>query len=182
MELVLLPHYNTINSLRKLQAADECSSGMQSLLLPFSPLVCVLGRTPPSGSADVPCEGDEKLIRKQMAALKDMLRNADGICHFGKIQVICGELILPLEVPFMKIIRDAGFIPEDDPRFILGTWKSQQQPFFSGEPPASIRVFRLALMKKTPLTKLSPSGQSDKFQTANTGFTWKYLYPFWLKF
>lgn len=166
MELVLLPHHNTLTCLQKLQkeAVHEAREAGK-LFLPAYPEVCVLGNTAPAA------EG--KALRQAMEALKARMSGAEGLCSFGPMQAAPADggsvrLMLPLEVPFLESIRAAGFTAESAPTFALGTLQDQGIESTISLPHnlPSFRAFRLALMQTTPL---------------QDGSSWKFLFPFWVK-
>lgn len=187
MNLVLLPHHNSITSLQKLQKSSVSTSaghGDETVFLPSYPLVCVLA------------DGNG-----QVTLLKDLMKSAQGTLQFMMPKVTHSEngsspdspdtLILPVQIPFMNLIKEAGFTPVDEPYIVLGSWYAASadkagasdkavtadkaaadfQASGASELPAPSRSFRLALMQTTPLSEAGPAA----------AFSWKYTDAFWVK-
>lgn len=189
MNLVLLPHHNTLTCLQKLQqtAKEACP-----VFLPSYPQVCVLSRLPaPSGNTATNQDCHEFI--QKMDALKVLLSGAEGVCSFGSPSVVPAaersfQLELPLEVPFSEKLHEAGFVPESSMHFVLGRWEytAGQDTGSTAETlsavlqtavPPDFRAFRLALMQTTPL--LCNDTLSEAQQPS--AFTWKFIRPFWVK-
>lgn len=171
MELILLPHHNTVTLIQKLQ--DELCTELQDekdmRFLASYPLVCVLGHT------DEAVVSRGKLKCQPLQLLKDMLKNADGTISFRKAPVYAeksGQILLPAGIPFMDLVKAAGFEPENAPHFVLGRQFASYEesdgtayahPLPQVELPAESRSFRLALMEAKP------------------AFSWKFHQSFWVK-
>lgn len=175
MDLVLLPHHNTISSLQKLQTELRQTSGKG--FLAAYPLVCVLGHTDETAAVR------GKLTCKPHQILKDMLKDADGtICFTNQIEADAksGTFHLPVSVPFMDMIQAAGFTPETNLRILLGFQLSARENAGTQpcqELPAPSRSFRLALME----TKLLSAGSPFPEAEPAAPFSWKFHLPFWVK-
>lgn len=131
MNLVLLPHHNTLTSIQKLQALMRSPdiSGFQadSLFLPSYPLVCMLAHTDDTpdnqerrqsgGFTSIP---SEKTFKKLMAALKDILKETDGSCRFLDMQLV--------EV-------NGGCLSESSGRNGESIWKTESQLILPVEVP-----------------------------------------------
>lgn len=185
MNLVILPHHNTITSLQQLQksfSGNTVSQAEGRLFLPSYPLVCVLAQ-----------DGDKDRIKM----LRDLMKNAQGTLHFmlpefqkagnGSGSDIPKTLIMPVQVPFMNLVKEAGFTPVTEPHIILGSWHAAEagaadNADFAGRAVTvykaqDSRSFRLALMQATPLsggTALSEAGTA-------AAFSWKFTDAFWVK-
>lgn len=148
MDLVILPHHNTLASLQQLQSdirhlqTDERSVLSSCLFLPSYPLVCVLAHMDEAEAPEAAVSPKDTLsvLEKKMAALKDLLKNADGALSFPDTLIVqhkdaetadsacaadaagTAKLILPVAVPFMNAVQAAGFKPVEVPHFTLGTW------------------------------------------------------------
>lgn len=176
MNLVLLPHHNTLTSLQKMQAFLHREAPEH--FLPSYPLICVMGYT------DSVEFQHGKCISRPMESLKTVLKEADGTVHFGKLQYLNCEdgtirLVLPVVIPFMKQISEAGFIPETAASFIIGTLFAADNTVGKAltdktVPPEDARVFRLALME-------TESAQAVDGTMPLAAYTWKYRLPFWVK-
>lgn len=160
MDLVLLPHHNTVSSLQKLQHS------VQGAFIPAYPAVCLLAHT------DRQAEDDTDLLKKHMQVLRETAGKASGFVTFRGLEITDngGKLILPAEVPFMDCIRQAGFIPDQDPHFILGYWPDRNGSLPASEDIPPARMFRLALMDRQSLS-----------EDTETSFSWKFSLPFWIK-
>lgn len=216
MDLVILPHHNTLTSIQKLQAIVRSPdiSGFHegSLFLPSYPVACVIAHTddsPEGQESSLTCgfqtDISGKAVKKQMAVLKDLLKDADGPCRFPGIlsDTSCPtKLILPVEVPFLQAVQTAGFTPVEAPHFVLGTWSGQPDAIdvssivktctARNALPEPARVFQLALMQKhLLLSEAGPAGSlSETRRSFSTplseagpaaGFSWKFTSAFWVK-
>lgn len=188
MDLVLLPHHNTVTSLQKLQQEAVCAvRDMQDMLfLPAYPLVCVLAHVDEDEAASD--------LQKRMQLLNATLKDKQGAVLFSAPRLSshpaakagdCQKsLIVPVQVPFSDALKEAGFVPVNTPHIVLGCWCAAREDVafkaddsFKAEPPAPSRAFRLALMKTTPLSAGTVLPQTEQ----KSSFTWKYHDAFWLK-
>lgn len=193
MNLVILPHHNTIASLQKLQKSYVSSTAGQTddaVFMPSYPLVCIL--TDKAAVAGQKPDSRDAQASSQMRTLKDMLKNAQGLLEFSEPQVVRAArgcitdnpdtLILPVKVPFLHLVEAAGFTPVNEPYIVLGSWYAASaadtdkapaafQTSGAAELPAPSRSFQIALMQATPLSKAGPAA----------AFSWKLSDAFWVK-
>lgn len=205
MDLVILPHHNTLTSLQKLQAevrrflADERNDHSSGVFLPSYPLVCTLAHTDELSAED-------KQLRKQLDALKDSLSNAGGTVSFLDVQAAPStegrKIILPVSVPFMDVLQAAGFAPVETPHFVLGTLPGQPTPdralpadtssipyeALSAEqaalPDKAYEAFRAcvpAAARVFRLALMQTTPLSGSSPVSDDAFSWKFHHPFWVK-
>lgn len=199
MDLVLLPHHNTVTSLQKLEHPQIAAEKEQQscVFLPQYPLICVLAHTEETSEPATMPAVREKTLSSQMRTLKDMLRDERGSLRFGTPLLVSREdgsssarpdtLIVPAMVPFMDKLEAAGFQPVKEPHIVLGRWYARcaenleisDKAFDPDrmELPATSRSFRLALMQCTPLSDGTPGAEAGPA----AAFSWKYHDAFWVK-
>lgn len=194
MDLILLPHHNTVTSLQKVQQTHVKTANERQgmLFIPAYPAVCVLAH---AGRTDAG-------LSKGMQTLKDALKCADGsVCFSGpefmppftsRTGKTGRTLIIPVSIPFMDKLEAAGFTPAAHPHIILGNryctepeTEAAAEKTASAIPelPAPSRVFRIALMQNEPLDRRTAPGSITLLSEAApaASFSWKYSDAFWVK-
>lgn len=202
MNLVLLPHHNTITSLQKLQKSFVSTSAGhvdETVFLPSYPLVCIL--TDKAAVAGQKPDSRDAQASSQMRTLKDMLKNAQGLLEFSEPQVVRAArgcitdnpdtLILPVKVPFLHLVEAAGFTPVNEPYIVLGSWYAASADKAGASDKAVTADKAAADFQASGASELPVPSRSFRLALMQTtplseagpaaAFSWKYTDAFWVK-